>query len=291
MIYNYYIYTKNTESDDKYYDFTFAIGDNIAIQKDEIIKFKLINFSIMNAMLNVSSYHGNNSFKLIDAGEPITITIPDGSYTATSLRDKINSICVANDYPLAFNYDKITNRFWINTAEGVFAGELLFYPSNCSSLLGFTKTYYDMPTGSYYAEEFANMLSYSKICLTSSSLAFSNTTDNNLRVKYKNNMGINEMICWVSLDVAPFTSIDYTNLENVEYELGTTNLKSINFKIMNEYKQMLLDAPPSFIQFQIIIDKKMSWFDWYDKFYKLLSNIYYSLLSLYCEKARNGLSG
>lgn len=281
MIYNYYVYTKNIESDDKYYDFTFVIGDNIAIQKDEIIKFKLINFSIMNAMLNVSSYHGNNSFKFIYGGTPTTITIPDGSYTATSLRDKINSICVANDYPFAFNYDKTTNRYWIISGDDILAGELLFYPSDCSSLFGFTKTYYDMPTGAYYAENFANMLSYSKICLTSSSLAFNNTTDNNFRVKYKNNMGINEMICWVSRDVAPFTTIDYTNLENVEFELGTTNLKSINFKIMNEYKQLLLDAPPSFIQFQIIIDKKMSWFDWYDKFYKLLGNMYYSLLSLY----------
>lgn len=281
MIYNYYVYTKNTESDDRYYDFTFTIGDNIAIQKDEVIKFKLINFSIMNAMLNVSSYHGNNSFKIIDAGNPITITIPDGSYTATSLRDKINSICVENYYPIAFNYDKTTNKYWITTAENIFQGELFFYPSDCSSLFGFTKTFYDVPTGSYYAETFANMLSYSKICLTSSSLAFNNTTDNNLEVKYKNNMGINELICWVSRDVAPFTTIDYTNLEGVEFELGTNNLKSINFKIMNEYKQLILDAPPSFIQFQLIIDKKV---DWYSKFYKLLNDMYYALISLYFKK-------
>lgn len=281
MIYNYYVYTKNTESDDRYYDFTFAIGDNIAIQKDEVIKFKLINFSIMNAMLNVSSYHGNNTFKIIDAGNPITITIPDGSYTATSLRDKINSICVDNYYPLAFNYDKTTNKYWITTAENILTGEFLFYPSNCSSLFGFTKTYYDMPTGDYYAESFANMLSYSKICLTSSSLAFNNTTDNNLEVKYKNNMGINELICWVSRDVAPFTTIDYTNLEGVEFELGSSNVKTINFKIMNEYKQLILDAPPCFIQFQLIIDKKV---DWYSKFYKLFNDMYYALLSLYFKK-------
>jgi len=164
----------------------------------------------------------------------------------------LNSICVDNDYPFAFNYDKTTNRYWIISGDDILAGELLFYPSDCSSLFGLTKTYYDMPTGSYYAESFANMLSYSKICLTSSSLAFNNTTDNNLQVKYKNNMGINEMICWVSRDVASFTTIDYTNIENVEYELGTTNLKSINFKIMNNCylmpRQVLFDFKSSLIK-------------------------------------------
>jgi hypothetical protein len=278
MIYNYYVYTNNIEGDNRYYDYTFTIGDNITIQKDEIIKFKLINFSIMNAMLNVSSYHGNNSFQIIDAGNPLTINIPDGNYTAISLRDKINSICVDNYYPLAFNYDKTINKYWITTADNILAGEFYFYPNNCASLLGYTQPSYDLPTGEYYADTFANMLSYSKICLTSSSLAFNNTTDNNLEVKYKNNMGINEMICWVNRDVPPFTTINYTNLENVEYELGTTNLKSINFKIMNEYKQLIVDAPPSFIQFQLIIDKKI---DWFQKFYKLINDIYYTLLSLY----------
>ena len=279
MILNYYVYTKNLNYGDKYYDYTFAIGDNITINNDEIIKFKLVNFSIMNAMLNVSSYHGNNSFKYSYLGVMTTITIPDGSYTATSLRDKINTLTSTS--PIAFNYDKTTNKFWIAVAAGVLTNQFIFYPSDCSDLLGFTKTSYSWITGDYYAESFSNMLSYSKICLTSSSLAFNNTTDNNLEVKYKNNMGMNEIICWCDRDVPPFTTINYTNLEGVEFELGTTNIKTINFKIQNEYKQLLVDAPASFIQFQLIIEKKV---DWPSKFYKLINDIFYALLSLYFKK-------
>ena len=281
MILNYYVHTKNTNYGDKYYDYTFAIGDNITIDKDEIIKFKLINFSIMNAMLNISSHHGNNTFKFSYLGVMTTVTIPDGSYTATSLRDKINALGDIDNYPFAINYDKTTNKYFISVAVGVLNNQFIFYPSDCSDLLGFTQTSYSWAEGDYYAETFANMLSYSKICLTSSSLAFNNTTENNLDVKYKNNMGINELICWVSRDVAPFTTIDYTNLEGVEFELGSPNVKTINFKIQNEYKQLLVDAPPCFIQFQLIIDKKV---DWYDKFYKLLNDMYYALLSLYFKK-------
>lgn len=281
MILNYYVHTKNTNYGDKYYDYSFAIGDNITIQKDEIIKFKLVNFSIMNSMLNVSSYHGNNSFKFTYLSTTYTCVIPDGSYTAIGLRDKINAIGDILDYPFAMNYDKTVNKFYIVVADAVTSGQLIFYPSDCSELLGFTKTSYNMVTGTYYAENFANMLSYAKICLTSSSLAFNNFTENNLECKYKNNMGINELICWVSRDVAPFTTIDYTNLEGVEYELGTTNIKTINFKIQNEYKQLILDAPPCFIQFQLIVEKKI---DWMSKFYDLISEMYYAMLSLYFKK-------
>jgi len=273
MIYNYFCFSGDNKNN---YDFNYIIGDNITIQKNEIIKFKLINWSIMNAMLNVSSQHGNNSFRITLDDIDYIITIPDGSYTSTSLRDKLNSLVV--DLALAFNYDKLTNKFYIITAEDVLINQLLFYPMNTSLLLGFTKESYNMPYGTYYAESFANMLNYSKICLTSKSLAFNNTTDNNLEVKYKNNSGINEMITWINRDIAPFTTISYYNYENVTYELATQNLKTINFQIMNEYKQVILDAPPSFIQFQLIIEDTTNW---YQKFYKLINDIYYSILSLY----------
>jgi len=229
-------------------------------------------------MLNVSSSHGNNAFKIRYLDQDYIITIDDGSYTATSLRDAINGITDIYQLPLALNYNKTTNKFYFLVADGVSINELYFYPLNTSLLLGFTKVIYDMPAGSYYAERFANMLSYSKICLTSKSLVFSNTTDNNLETKYKNNSGINEIICWVSRDIPTFATINYNNYEGTTFELATTNLKTINFQIMNEYKQVITDAPASFIQFQIIVEDNINWFK---RFYKLMTDMYYALLSLY----------
>lgn len=271
MIYNYYAHITSP-------DYIYIIDDNLTLQKDETFKFKLVNFSIMNSMLNVSSNHGNNIFKIRLEGVNYNITIPDGSYTPISLRDKINEIANANIYGFVLNYDKLVNKYYITTAEGLATGDFIFYPSNASQLLGFTKSSYDMPTGNYYGETFCNMLSYSKVCLTSRTLVFNDTTNNNLEVKYKNNTGINEIICWINRDTAPFTTISYTNTEDTIFEIASTNLKSINFQLVNEYKQMIIDAPSYFVQFQIHIENNTKW---HEKFYKLLNDMYYSLVSLY----------
>lgn len=247
-VFNYYINTANQDKDDKNYSFNFRLGNNINLKEDEMAYFKLVNFSMMNSMLNVSAFHKNNQFR-INNGTITTYTIPDGNYSVTSLRDKINELTAST--ALAFNYDRTTNSYFINTSGSGF----IFYPMNMKMILGFTKDSYNLIVGDTYAEKFANLLPYTKLLLTTNNLAFNPSTDNNLNREYSGNEGINEIICWINKDEPPFTTIKYENLMNIEFSISNANLTYINFGIMNEYKEFIRDCPNCFIHFQIIIKK------------------------------------
>lgn len=248
-VFNYYINTANQDKDDKNYSFNFRLGNNINLKEDEMAYFKLVNFSMMNSMLNVSAFHKNNQFKINDGTTTTTYTIADGNYTVLTLRDKINELTTAT--ALAFNYDRTTNSYYINTSGGGF----IFYPMNMKMILGFTKDSYNLIVGDTYAENFANLLPYTKLLLTTNNLAFNPSTDNNLNREYSGNEGINEIICWIDKDEPPFTTIKYENLMNIEFSISNANLTYINFGIMNEYKEFIRDCPNCFIHFQIIIKK------------------------------------
>ena len=248
-VFNYYINTANKDRDDKNYCFNYRFGQNLYLKEDESATFKLINFSMMNSMLNVSSYHKNNYFKISDNGTMITITIPDGNYSVLTLRDKINQL--TGDLPLALNYDKTTNSYYWNCSEN----GIIFYPMDMKMILGFKNGNYYLSVGDTYGDDFANLLPYTKILITTNNLAFNPSTDNNLNREYSANEGINEIICWINKDEPPFTTLKYENLMNVEFKLSNNNLTYINFSIMNEYKEYIRDCPNSFLHFQIIVKK------------------------------------
>lgn len=264
------------------YSFNIPLDVNIDIKGDEKIKFKLIDFSIMNSMLNISTYHNNNKFKFNYLNTDYFITIPDGSYTATSLKDFINNYLISNNI-LAFSisYNKTTNKFFLTPSSGIVATNLYFYPLNCSSLFGFTQSSYELIyPNSYYSETFANMLPYTKLILTTD-LVFDTNTQNNFIIKYNAYSGVGNILCWLSRDIPLFSTINYYNDNNLEIELSNKNIKNIHFTIINEYQEFIMDAPPSFIHFQLIIYDNTNWFK---RFYKLLYDIFYSLLSLYFKK-------
>lgn len=254
-----YYTTDFKKSYESNYNFNVPLDVNIDIKPNEKIKFKLIDFSIMNSMLNVSSYHKNNSFKVLFRGTNYTITIPNGNYTATSLRDEINSILVSQTISIAFNYDKTTNKYYLITADNVVAGELFFYPQNCASLFGFTNSSYELIyPNEYYSDTYVNMLPYSKILLTTN-LAFDVNIQHNLERKYSANSGNNDIVHWFDRDVPPFTTINYTNNNNKEILISNNNITSINFSIMNEYQEYIIDAPKCYIHFQLIVYETINW--------------------------------
>jgi hypothetical protein len=263
------------------YDFNIPLDMNIDVRGSDKVKFKLIDFSIMNTMLNVSSVHKNNQFKVRYLTVDYFITIPDGSYTAPSLRDTINTSLTALNIALAFNYDKSTNKYWLLTSLGIVSGDLLFYPQNCASLFGFTKTSYDIIyPNNYYSETFANMLPYAKIVLATN-LVFDTNVQHNLENRYSDNSGMGDIIAWFPRDIPLFSTINFINSQNNEIEIANKNIKSINFSIMNEYREYILDAPICYLHFQLITYDTTNW---YKKFYNLLNDIAYYLLSSYFKK-------
>jgi hypothetical protein len=122
------------------------------------------------------------------------------------------------------------------------------------------------------------MLPYSKIILTTD-LVFDTNTQNSLLSKYSANAGIGNIVCWVPRDIPPFSTINYTN--NQEIEISNKNIKSINFSIINEYQEYILDAPNVFIHFQLITYDNTNW---YKRFYNILNDIAYYMLSNYFKK-------
>jgi hypothetical protein len=263
------------------YNFNIPLDINIDVRGNDKIKFKLIDFSMMNSMLNVSSFHKNNEFMIKYLNVDYFITIPDGSYTAPLLRDVINTLVFAQNLPIAFNYDKKINKYFLLTSTGVDAGELFFYPLNCASLFGFTKSSYEIIyPNEYYSETFVNMLPYTKIILATD-LVFDTNVQNNFQTRYSANAGVGDIVFWCPRDIPLFSTINYFNDSNREIELANKNIKSINFSIINEYNEYILDAPISYIHFQLITYDNTNW---YKRFFNILNDISYYLLSAYFKK-------
>lgn len=278
LIQDVYFSTEFKKSFETNYNFSVPLDVNIDLKPHEKIKLKMIDFSMMNSMLNVSSYHKNNSFKVKLFNTDYIITIPNGSYTPTSLRDTINTFLTALNIPIAFNYDKTTNKYWLVSSLGIIANDLFFYPQNCSSLFGFTKTSYELIyPNNYYSETFVNMLPYSKIILATN-LHFDVNVQTNLEMKYSANCATGDIICWIPRDIPLFNTINYTNINNIEIDISNRNIKSINMFILNEYQEYILDAPVSQMHFQLITYDATNW---YKRFYNILNDIAYYLLSSY----------
>jgi len=276
-----YYSSKFKKDFDTNYNFNILLDNNIDVSDNYKIKFRLINFSMMNSMLNISNAHQNNQIKIKYLTIDYIITIDDGSYTATSLRDALNTKIFALNIALAFNYDKLTNKYFILTSNGVISGNLIFYPLNMSKVLGFKNASYDVIyPNEYYSETFVNLLPYDKIVITTD-LTFECNSQNNFNKEYSAYAGTGDIITWIPRDIVPFSTINYTNTNNDEILLANKNLKSINISLMNEYNEYILDAPDSSIHFQLIIYESINW---KKKFYKLIYDIYYSLLSLYFKK-------
>jgi len=246
-IYNYYINTNNKDKDDNNYNYNYKLPYNHTLNENEELYFKLVNFSMMNSMLNISEYHGNNKLKISYGGTIDTIIIPDGNYNTITLRDKINEMIDILELPIALNYNTIQNKYYWMVSD-----TCIFYSLNMKMILGFNEDAYNYSFGPYYAESFVNLLSYTKILITTNNLSFNPSTENNLKKDYNSNEGISEIICWINKDIPTFATINYENLTDDKLKISNKNISYINFGIMNEYKEYIKDCSNCFIHFQLI---------------------------------------
>jgi hypothetical protein len=203
-------YTSKFKKDfENNYNFNILLDNNIDVSDNYKIKFKLINFSMMNSMLNISRTHQNNQIKIKYLTIDYIIIIPDGSYTATSLRDAINTKIFALNIALAFNYDKLTNKYFLLTSNGIISGNVIFYPLNMSKVLGFKNASYDIIyPNEYYSESFVNLLPYDKIVITTD-LTFECNSQNNFNKEYTAYAGTGDIIT-----IEPGEATDFEVLED-----------------------------------------------------------------------------
>jgi hypothetical protein len=200
-----------------------------------------------------------------------TIIIPDGFYKISTLKKTLNDLLTS--YKISISFNEYTNKIkftndnitFIPTEADLIDDNFkldLVIPNieNLKENLGITDSYeqyIQIPYNSYFeGNTHVNLMNFSKIIIVTN-LAFKNKTHNDIL----NNgnvygRGIGDVLCWVDSDIPPFTCINYTNYERVDYELQNDHINYITFRFYNEKSQELyLDN--CLINFEIIKEKIM----------------------------------
>ena len=101
------------------------------------------------------------------------------------------------------------------------------------------------------APNYLNLINFKKILLTSS-LKLSTKPYTFLNKTYTKASGIGDIFAWVSKDIASFSYINWTNPTDSKIEIDDKNITKINFKIVNEYAQVMNDVPACNFHLQLI---------------------------------------
>jgi len=104
------------------------------------------------------------------------------------------------------------------------------------------------------APNYLNLINFKKILLTSS-LKLSTKPYTFLNKTYTKASGIGDIFAWINKDIAPFQYINWNNTTDYKIEIDDKLITKINFKIINEYAQVMNDVPACNFLLQIIKKK------------------------------------
>ena len=278
-VFNIYINSANRNSVDKSYDFNIYFdNDEININPNEGVNVNVVSFSLLNSMYNVNQYTGNNSFILLQNGSTnTTITIPYGNYSVYSFMDKLNEL-LSNKIKVSYNI--ATNTY---TYTNVSVGTLSIIPQNCNKILGLNDITSISSSGTISG--YVNMVNYQQVILRCPTFVFENCAMDNIQDK-NNFIAVSDILYWINKqDVEPFKMINYKNEDCstvYSYNVLNTSFMTLNFKLVNEYNQPILDAPDYLLQLQIsVFDKDNNYFkEAMLQALKLLNEIYFTVLNL-----------
>jgi hypothetical protein len=104
--------TKFVNIDTKFrdeYNYSQIANYNITLPEriNDVKSIEITNIEVPISYYNISSNLGNNYFKLMnpDGSNPVVITIPDGQYTGSILKDTIKNILSADSFILECSFD------------------------------------------------------------------------------------------------------------------------------------------------------------------------------------------
>lgn len=103
------------------------------------------------------------------------------------------------------------------------------------------------------ASNYLNLINFKKILLTSS-LKLKTKPYTFLNKTYTKASGIGDIFAWINKDIPPFQYINWSNPTDYKIEIDDKVITKINFKIINEYLQVL-DMPSCNFHMQIVIEK------------------------------------
>ena len=105
------------------------------------------------------------------------------------------------------------------------------------------------------APNYLNLINFKKILLTSS-LKLTTKPYTFLNKTYTKASGIGDIFAWINKDVAPFQFVNYINPTDSKIEIDDKVINKINFKLTNEYLQVLNDVPACNFHLQIVVEEK-----------------------------------
>ena len=232
------------------------------------IKFKQIHFTRYPSFTET----------VADSNTTFNHTIEDGAYSLTNLNSYLNYLLKANiSQNLTFSTSYPTQPFLnaqnkqilarataepdyyytVNdkTAEN-YKIEIVFN-SVLRKMLGWTSAnpIIYINDASLEAPNYLNLINFKKILITSS-LKLTTKPYTFLNKTYAKTTGIGDVIGWVSKDIPSFSYINWTNPTDAKIEIDDKIITKINFKILNEYAQVLNDIPSCCFHLQIIKSKE-----------------------------------
>lgn len=259
--YNFYYSSEFKYSNETNSDFSIILDDNIIVDENHKAFLKINNVSFLNNMLNISQYHKNDYFDITSNAVKTRIYLTDGNYNIYTFRDTINTLL--SSYHFAMSYD---NTVYMKYKYLTTSGTIILDPCNLKPFFGLNSstqinTYY------IYGDKI-DFRSYNKVILASS-LTFTNNPLNNLVSSYSSTTGLGSICCWINRNEIPYSTITYDNAD-IENEIEDKNIKNINFKVYNEYREQISDMSNIQIQFQIIVREN---YNYNKKIIKLLNYI------------------
>ena len=282
-VFNIFINSANRSINDKSYDFTvYFDSDEIIVNPNEGVNVNVVSFSLLNSMYNVNEFTENNKLKLREIMEhhhiDTVITIPFGNYSVYTYMEQLN---IQLSGKIQVSYNVATNTY---NYTNITTNHYHIMPMNCTKLLGLTDTTEITTTGT--TSGYINMVNYQQVILRCPTLVFESYSMDNIQDN-NNFMAISDFLYWINKqDVEPFKMINYKNEDCgtvYSYNVLNQNFNSLNFKLVNEYNQPILDAPDFLLQLQIsVFDKDNNYFkEAMLQGLKLLNEIYFLLLNLF----------
>ena len=253
-VYNIFINSANRSSLEKTYDFNlFFDNDELIVNPNEGVNVSVVSFSLLNSMYNVNQYTSNNTFTLqnITLSSNTTITIPYGNYNVYTLQSQLN-ILLSGYITISYN---IATNTYTYTNTSIYSLNII--PLNCNKLLGLSSTTSISSSGTNSG--YVNMVNYQQIILRCPTLVFENNSMDNIQDK-NNFIAVSDILYWANKqDVEPFKMINYKNEDCgtlYSYNVVNRSFSTLNFKLVNEFNQIIYDAPDYLLQLQISIYDK-----------------------------------
>lgn len=106
------------------------------------------------------------------------------------------------------------------------------------------------------APNYLNLINFKKILLTSS-LKLKTKPYTFLNKTYTKASGIGDIFAWINKDIPPFQYINWTNPTDAKTEIDDKLITKINFKIINEFAQVMTDIPSCNFHLQVIKIKEI----------------------------------